>query len=85
MKQKDIGVIALMVIISAVLSLIISNKIFTTPSDRQQEVEIVGPISSTFTSPSSTYFNSSSIDPTQSLQIGAFANQTPFGSGNGTQ
>lgn len=81
MKQKDLALIGAVIIVSAVLSLIISNKIFTTPADRQQQVEVAGPINSTFTTPSSTYFNANSIDPTQSIQIGTNANQTPFGNG----
>jgi len=82
MKQKDIALIGVVVIISAVLSLVISNKIFATPADRQQQVEQVGSINSTFTTPSATYINGSSIDPTQTIQIGANTNQTPFGSGS---
>lgn len=79
MKQKDIILIGLVVVISAIFSLVISNYIFATPADRQQQVEVVGPISTTFTTPSSAYFNSSSIDPTQTIQVGINSNQTPFG------
>ena len=79
MKQKDILLIGVIVVVSAIFSLIISNLIFSTPADRQQSVEVVGPISSTFTTPSTAYFNSSSIDPTQTISVGINSNTSPFG------
>lgn len=79
MKQKDFMLLAIVVIVSAIFSLIISNLLFATPADRQQQVTIVNPINSTFTPPSNTYFNSSSIDPTQTVQVNINSNQTPFG------
>ena len=81
MKQKDIVLIIVIAFISAVVSYFVSNKLFVTPSNRQQQVDMVAPISTTFQTPSKTYFNSSSIDPTQSSQIGSDNNQNPF---NGT-
>jgi hypothetical protein len=84
MKQKDLLLIGIAIVASAILSIVVSNKIFTTPADRQQQVEVAGSISPTFTSPSSMYFNSNSIDSTQSIQIGVNSNQTPFGSGSQT-
>jgi hypothetical protein len=80
MKQKDIVLIGVVIVASAIISLVFSNYIFATPADRQQKVEVAGPISTTFTTPSSTYFNSNSIDPTQTIQVGINANQSPFGS-----
>lgn len=85
MKQKDIALIGLVVIISAVLSLIISNKLFTTPADRQQQVVQVGSINDTFTTPSSTYFNNNSIDPTQTITVGPNQNSSPFGNSTPSQ
>jgi hypothetical protein len=80
MKQKDIALIAIVVFMSAVFSYVISNKIITAPSSNQQ-VQVVAPISSNFNAPSSTYFNSQSIDPTQLIQIGNNSNNNPFGNG----
>ena len=80
MKQRDMVIIGLVVILSAIFSLVVSNLIFATPANRQQQVEVIGPISATFTTPSNQYFNSSSIDPTQTIQVVINANQTPFGS-----
>jgi hypothetical protein len=77
-KQKDLAIIIIIVFISCILSYIVSNKFISTPANRQQQVQVVPQISSQFTQPSSTYFNSSSIDPTKLIQIGNNSNQAPF-------
>lgn len=81
MKQKDIALIVVIAIISAIVSFVISGKIFVTPANRQQKVEVVDKINSDFTAPDSKYFNSSSVNPTQLVTIGNNNNQNPF---NGT-
>jgi len=78
MKQKDIALIVIIAFISAVVSFVVSGRIFVTPANRQQQVEVVDVIRSDFTPPSSKYFNSSSIDPTQLVTIGNNNNQNPF-------
>lgn len=78
MKKQDIGLIAIIVIISAVVSLIISNKIFASPSNRQQQVEVVQPITADFTQPDNRYFNKDAFDPTQTITIGQSTNADPF-------
>jgi hypothetical protein len=78
MKQKDIALIVVIAFISAIISFFVSNKIFVTPSTRQQQVEVVDNINADFQSPDKKYFNSTSIDPTQSSQIGTDNNQNPF-------
>ncbi len=78
MKQKDIATIIVIVAISAVLSFVISGKIFVTSANRQQKVEIVDVIDSSFQTPSSKYFNTASIDPAQLVQISSNNNQNPF-------
>lgn len=80
MKQKDIAVIIVVAFISAVVSFVVSNKLFVTPSNRQQQVEVVDPIDANFQTPSGKYFNQNSIDPTENTTIGG-NNQNPF---NGT-
>jgi hypothetical protein len=77
-KQKDIMLIAVLVIVSGVVSLLVSRFFFAKPADRQQQVEIVDVITSDFPTPPVKYFNNSSIDPTQSVQIGDNANANPF-------
>ena len=79
MKQKDIAVLGAVVVVSAIFSLVVSNYIFAAPSNRQQKVEVISKISPTFTTPSTTYFNKDSIDPTQTIQVGLGSNPTPFG------
>jgi len=79
MKQKDFVLIIVVAFIGAILSFFVSNKIFVTPANRQQDVEVVDTINPTFQLPSTKYFNSNSIDPTQSSQVGINNNQNPFG------
>lgn len=78
MKQKDIALIIVVAVISAIVSFIVSGKIFVTPANRQQKVEVVDKIDSDFTQPDSKYFNSSSVNPTQLVTIGNNNNQNPF-------
>lgn len=82
MKQKDIALIAVIVIISGVASFLLSNLLFAPPKTRQQQVEVVEAITANFPTPSTKYFNAQSINPTQLIQIGKTANPNPF---NGTQ
>jgi hypothetical protein len=44
MKQKDMLLILVIIFISAIMSLVVSKAIFTSPKNRQQQVEIVHPI-----------------------------------------
>ncbi len=78
MKQKDIALIVLIAGISAVASFVVSNKLFVTPANRQQQVEVVDVIDPSFTTPNNKYFNSNSIDPTQNSQLGTNNNENPF-------
>ena len=83
MKQKDIALIVVIVFISAIISLFVSKAIFASPKNRQQQVEVVQPISSDFQSTDNHYFNTNAFDPTQPITIGQNANPDPF-SGSGT-
>lgn len=78
MKQKDILLIVVIVVISAVVSVALSNVLISSPKNRQQKVEVVDAISPDFAQPDTKYFNSSSIDPTQLIQIGGTSNPQPF-------
>lgn len=77
MKEKDIALIIVIAFVSAIISFVVSNKIFVTPANRQQEVEVVDKVYSSFQTPDSRYFNSNSIDPTHTPSIGT-NNQNPF-------
>ncbi len=78
MKQKDIALIIVIAAVSAIISFIVSGKIFVTPENRSQKVEVVDKISTEFGQPSNKYFNDQSIDPVQPIQVGESNNQSPF-------
>ena len=78
MRQKDIVIIAAVAVCSAVLSLVLSRLLFAKPANRNQQVEIVQPISSEFPQPDRRYFNAQSVDPTQPIVIGNGVNPEPF-------
>ncbi|HVW22915.1 MAG TPA: hypothetical protein VHB51_00250 [Candidatus Saccharimonadales bacterium] len=83
MKKNDLALLIVIAVFSGIISLVVSRLIFVTPANRQQSVKTVQSISTSFTTPSSQYFNSSSIDPTQLITIGDSNNQSPFsGSSN---
>lgn len=75
MKQKDIALILVVIIVSGFTSFIVSKKIFSTDQDRSVEVKTVEVISTEFTEPDKKYFNDQSINPTQTIIIGD--NQAP--------
>jgi len=77
MKQKDIVILAAVVVASIVLSILASNAIFK-PSTRSEKVEVVEPISADFPTPDPRFFNKRSVDPTQQIQIGGTTNNDPF-------
>ncbi len=82
MKQKDLPLIIIVVVVSAIFSFVVSNILFASPKDRKTKVEVVSPITSDFNQPDQKYFNAQSVNPTQLIQIGDSNNQQPF---NGSQ
>lgn len=78
MKQKDIAIIIVIVFISAIASLFVSKAIFAPPKNRQQQVEVVLPITADFPQPDSRYFNSTAYDPTKLITISQSNNTDPF-------
>ncbi len=78
MKQKDIALIAVIVVFSVIISLFISKAIFSSPKNRQQQVEVVQPISADLSQPDPAYFNKKAFDPTQQINIGQGSNPDPF-------
>lgn len=78
MKQKDILLVAVVVFISAIVSLILSNILISSPKNRQTKVEVVQKITNDFPKPDSKYFNAQAIDPTKLIQIGDNQNPQPF-------
>ncbi len=86
MKQKDIALFLVVAVFSAIVSVLASNLLITPSRIKQQQAEVVDPITADFTVPSSNskYFNKDSINPTKLIQIGDNPNNTvPFnGTGN---
>ena len=78
MKQKDILTIVGIAIVAGIFSLVLSRVLFVSSKSRQQSVEVVAPISTTFQTPSTVYFNTNSVDPTLTIEIGGDSNPAPF-------
>ena len=78
MKQKDIALVAIIVIFSAVISLFASKAIFASSKNRQQQAEVVQPISADFPKPDGRYFNNQAFDPAKPIAIGQNTNPQPF-------
>lgn len=77
MKQKDITVILVAGIVSAVFSLVLSQALFGAKS-KNMTAEVVDPISSEFKEPDKKVFNDNSVNPTQLIRIGDSNNSSPF-------
>lgn len=80
MKSKDIMTLVAVAIFSAVVSMVLSNIFVNSEDSRNLTVEVVPEIYSEFNRPPDEYFNSSSINPTQTIQIGGENTTQPFGS-----
>lgn len=80
MKKKDLTLLGVVVVISAVFSFFISGWLIGSPDTEPQEAEVVEAITDEFTPPSNQFFNEDSINPTQLIRIGdGEGNVTPFG------
>lgn len=78
MKQKDIALIIVIGFFSLVLSLILSNLLFSTSSDKKLESAVVDKITTDFNEPDKKYFNENSNNPTQTIEINENNNNQPF-------
>lgn len=83
MKQKDILLIVVIVVVSGLVSFFISKFLFSIPKNRQTKVEVVQVISSDFPAPDTRYFNANSIDPSKNITIGDSTNSQPFNNSTG--
>ena len=84
MKQKDIALLAVIGIVSAVFSVILSGILITPPKDKNQKAEVVSLITDDFTTPgpNDKFFNKNSINPTKQITIGDNTNTKPFSGSN---
>lgn len=80
MKQKDIALILAIVLISGFVSFFASRYLIVPSDERQAEVEVVEPIVADFDTPSNKYFNEKAVNPTETIEIGANGNASPFDS-----
>lgn len=87
MKQKDWLLIAVIVVISATFSLIVSNKIFSSPKNHRLTAPVVEKISSKFTNPQTddrlkrfykSDANPDPLNPTELIQIKPNDTGNPF-------
>ncbi len=83
MKQKDILLIVVIVVVSGMVSFFISKYLFAIPKNRQTKVEVVQVISPDFPQPDSRYFNANAIDPAKNITIGDSTNSQPFNNATG--
>ena len=80
MKSKDILVIVMIGIFSAVVSSVLSSTFISSDENRDETVEVIPAVSSDLQRPSQQYFNAESVNPTQTIQIGGEVSPQPFGS-----
>lgn len=76
MKDKDIVVVIIIVALSGVISYFVSNA-FIAPPEKNLKAAKVERIDKKFNEPSSVYFNSQSINPTQLIRIDENKNDNP--------
>lgn len=69
MKQKDILTLVVIAIVSGGISLLLSSFFLTSDANRSQQVEVVEELSTDFNRPPSEYYNESSLNPTQIIEI----------------
>jgi nitrogen fixation-related uncharacterized protein len=79
-KQQDLAILIVAVVVSAVIGAVVANFIFGGAANKQYQVKQVPSISSNFDTPgdNSPYFNNDSIDPTQLIRTGQNNNKQPF-------
>jgi len=82
MKQKDVALIIIIAAISGMLSFGVSQLLFGGSSSKQS-VAVVDKITTEFTTPDPKFFNTQSINPAKSIEVGSGDNTNPFnGSGH---
>ena len=79
MKQKDILTLVVIAIVSGGISLLLSSFFLTSDANRSEQVEVVEELTTDFQRPPSEYYNESSLNPTQIIEIGPNESNEPFG------
>jgi hypothetical protein len=88
MKRSEWIIVAVVGIIAAFISIIVSGALFGSPQKNPIKVPVVQKITADFPTPQTDdsykdFFNSKAFDPTQIIQIGNGNNSTPFQAGPG--
>ncbi len=78
MKQKDLVLIIVVAVVSGVVSLFVSQAVFSSGQARNLTVEKVGPIEASFNKTDPRVFNDNAINPTKLITIGDGSNPKPF-------
>ena len=80
MKQKDIALFAIVGVISAVFSILLSNYLIIPSKEKKQQAAIVEKISTEFKIPEKNdkFINTNSINPTKVIKIGEDDNTAPY-------
>lgn len=78
MKSQDWSIIAFIVVLSAGLSVVVSNFAIKSVKSDILKVEKVAPISPDFVLPNKKFFNEKSLNLTQEIKIGEDQNVSPF-------
>lgn len=78
MKQKDLSILLVSILVGVTLSYIVAKVVINKSSNLDQQTVTVPVITTEFQAPSSKYFNSNSIDPTQIINIAPSNNQNLF-------
>ena len=77
MKQKDVMLILVIVIVSGIVSFFVTGLLFGSKT-KDRTVEIVDTVSIDFPQPNQKYFNEKSIDPAQIIYLDNNDNTNPF-------
>ena len=80
MKQQDIVPIIVAVIAGIFVAVIADKYVFSNSGAKNTQVDVVPVITTDFPKPSSQYFNTQAIDPTQIINISPNNSQQPFSS-----
>jgi hypothetical protein len=78
MEKKDIQVLVIVGIVSAIASYFLAGALITSSRDKVQTVEVIEPILVDFGLPNDTYFNGESINPAQPITLTPESNPNPF-------
>lgn len=80
MKTKDITIIVVVALVSALFSYILAGFVFGGEDKENLKAPVVQPISTEFKAPGSNdpYFNTNSVNPTTNINIGGENNDRPF-------